>query len=144
VKIRCTSFCCFLRPIPASSLQVCLKRQFFALIQTKKSIENAIVSGLDLWKAKCLYIDRAWCRRDYAMTPSRRTSKSVTWPVPMTASHPSGLIGQAVRALVLSVASPVIEPGFATSSRTPVKVAPSPVIGCFNVLKLCHFATDRN
>jgi len=29
VKIRYTSCCCFLRPTPASSLQVCLKRQLF-------------------------------------------------------------------------------------------------------------------
>jgi len=32
ILIRYTSFCYFLHPIPASSLQVCLKRQFFTLI----------------------------------------------------------------------------------------------------------------
>ena len=44
------------------------------------------------------------------------------WPVPMTVSHRSGLIGRAVRAPVLWGESPDIAPDIATSLHTPDKV----------------------
>ena len=59
MKIRYTSFCCFLRPIPASSVQVCLKRQFFYINNSivlvfQKNIcsilthGNSHLSGIDI------------------------------------------------------------------------------------------------
>jgi len=73
-------------------------------------------------KAERLTVVRVWCHRDSAVIQSRRTSRSVTSRVPMTASLHSGLIGPAVLAPAPSVASLAIAPDIATSSLTRDKV----------------------
>jgi len=47
VKIRYTSFCCFLRPMPASSLQVCLKRQFFYINNTMDQLTFVYIAAVE-------------------------------------------------------------------------------------------------